>query len=199
MRRFRYSLRGVMLAIVLFCIALAAMRFPTPFWANVCYSVTLAALTLAVPAAVYRHGEQRAFWVGFAACGWVYFAVALAPWLEGRAGVQLVTTTVLDIIASRLVLPDELVSNYVNGYTLQFAPAEPTAWQSWNLPTFPPKKSWNAAGYVSLHCSWLYLRIGHAVFCMVSAILGGEFVRYLAATAPRPTATESVNHETRRR
>ena len=40
-------------------------------WANVWYSFTLASLTLAVPAAVYRWAEQRAFWVGFAACGWV--------------------------------------------------------------------------------------------------------------------------------
>jgi hypothetical protein len=28
------------------------LRFPTPFWANVWYSLTLAALTLAVPAAI---------------------------------------------------------------------------------------------------------------------------------------------------
>ena len=37
---------------------------------------------LAVPAAVYRSGSRRAFWVGFAASGWVYFVLALVPWFQ---------------------------------------------------------------------------------------------------------------------
>ena len=79
MKHFRFSIRGLMFVIVLMGIGFAALRYPTPLWANVWYSLTLASLTLAVPAAVYRRGVQRAFWVGFAACGWVYFLLALAP------------------------------------------------------------------------------------------------------------------------
>ena len=102
MKHFRFSIRNLMVVVVLLGIGFAALRYPTPFWANVWYSFTLGSLTLAVPAAVYRRGEQRAFWVGFAACGWVYFMMALAPWLEREGGFQFVTTTILDIMAPHI-------------------------------------------------------------------------------------------------
>jgi hypothetical protein len=85
MRHFRFSIRGLMVVIVLLSVAFAALRFPTPLWANVWFSLTAAALTLAVPAAVYRRGEQRAFWVGFAVCGWVYFICQQAAPTERRS------------------------------------------------------------------------------------------------------------------
>jgi hypothetical protein len=190
MRHFRYSIRGLMVTVVLVCVAIAALRFPTPLWANIWYSLTLAALTLAVPAAFYRQGEQRAFWVGFAACGWVYFVLALAPWLQGEGGFQLVTTTVLDLMAPRLVLKDDLLRTYGAGFNPQYAPVQPTPWQTWNLPEFPPANSWHRVGYVTLVSPGLYLRIGYAFFCVLTASAGGWVVRYLAATRPQPGAAE---------
>ena len=107
MRHFRFSIRGLMVVIVLLAMAFAALRYPTPFWANLWYSLAWPRLTLAGPAAVYRRGEQRAFWVGFAACGWVYFIMALAPWFKREGGFQFVTTTILDcwrlISSSRII------------------------------------------------------------------------------------------------
>ena len=172
------------------CVAFAALRYPTPLWANVWYSLTLTALTLAVPAAVYRRGERRAFWVGFAVCGWVYFILALAPWLQGEAGFQLVTTTVLDLMAPRIVQTDYLVRSYIGGFNPQYAPAQPTPWQVWNLPEFPPDNPWHRVGYVTLISPGLYLRIGHAFFCVLIAFVGGGIVRYLAATGPQSAMTE---------
>jgi hypothetical protein len=37
-------------------------------------------------------------------------------------------------------------------------------------------------GYVILHSPWLYLRIGHGVFCVLAGFFGGEIARYLHAT-----------------
>src|SRR5437879_6102675 len=99
MRRFRLSIGGLMMVIVLLGTAFAALRSPTPLWANGWFSLTLAALTLAIPAAVYRCGERRAFWVGFATCGWVYFVLSMAPWFQSEIGFQLFTTTLLDLLA----------------------------------------------------------------------------------------------------
>ena len=39
----------------------------------------------------------------------------------------------------------------------------------------------------------LYLRIGHAVFCVMIAFLGGEAVRYLAATRSQGMRSERSN------
>jgi hypothetical protein len=179
-----------MVVIVLLCIAAAALRYPTPFWANAWFSVTLATLVLAVPAAVYRRGQQRAFWVGFATCGWVYFVLALAPWFQTEVGTQLATTTVLDVLAPHIVQTENLLQAYVGGFNPQYAPAELTPWQAWNVPEFPRDKPWRMVGYATLHCPGLFLRIGHAVFCVVIALLGGEVVRYLASKCPQPAAAE---------
>jgi hypothetical protein len=175
MRHFRFSIRGLMVVIVLLCLAFAALRFPTPLWANIWFSLTVAALTLAVPAAVYRRGEQRAFWVGFAVCGWVYFILALAPWMEGEAGFQLATTTILDLMSPHIVQ--------------KIAPVEPPPWQVWNIPDDSPASS-RSVRYVTLISPELYLHIGHAFFCILIALLGGVIVRYLAATCQEPAAKE---------
>jgi hypothetical protein len=190
MRRFRFSLRGVMMMIVLLAAAFAALRFPTPLWANVWYSLTLATLTLAIPAAVYRRDERRAFWVGFATCGWVYFILALAPWFQTEIGFQLATTTILDVLAPSIVQQDYLLRSYVGGFNPPSAPVEPTPWQSWNLPEFPSEKPWRLSGYATLHCPGLYLRIGHAVLCLLNALVGGEIVRSFGAARHRSDGTE---------
>jgi hypothetical protein len=177
-----------MVLIVLLGAAFAALRYPTPLWANMWFSLAAAASTLAIPAAVYRRGEQRAFWVGFAACGWAYFVLALMPWFQSETSFQLVTTTVLDLAAPLIISQDDLVRNYVASFA-PGAPPEPSVWQAWNLPDFPPRSPWSK-GYVTLHCPGVYLRIGHAVFCLVCAILGGEVVRHLAVGLTQPDRTD---------
>jgi hypothetical protein len=186
MRRFRFSLRALMVSIVLLGLAFAGLRSSTPLWANIWFSFSLAMLTLAVPVAVYRHGEQRAFWVGFATFGWVYFIVSLGPWFQTELGFQLATTTLLDLLAPYIVKKDALLRNYVGSFNPPSGPIAPTPWQHWNLPEFPPEHPWRIVGYATLLCPGLYLRIGHAIFCMLIAFLGGEAVRHFAANRAQP-------------
>jgi hypothetical protein len=171
-----------MVLITFLAAAFAALRTPTPLWANLWSSFALAVLVLAIPAAVYRHGLARAFWIGFATCGWTYFVLTLAPWFESEVGFQLVTTTVLDVVAPHIVQKEYLLRSYVGAFNPPSDPVPPTPWQVWNLPEFPPSNPWRKVRYVTLMCPGLYLRIGHAVICVVAAFLGGEAVRYLAAT-----------------
>ena len=186
MKRFRFSVRTLMLVIVVLAVAFAGLRSPSPLWANLWFSLALAALTLSVPAAVYRRGEQRAFWVGFATCGWVYFVLSLLPWFQSEIGFQLFSTTILDVLAPHIVQKEYLLRNYVGSFNPPFDPTAPSPWQHWNLPEFPPETPWRMMGYVTLISPALYLRIGHAVFCMLIALLGGEIVRLLAATRSQP-------------
>jgi len=179
-----------MAIIVLLAAAFAALRTPTPLWANTWFSIALAALVLAIPAAVFRRSLDRAYWVGFATCGWVYFVLTLAPWFQTELGFQLVTTTILDLMAPYVVEKDYLLKTYVGAFNPPSAPLQPTPWQAWNLPEFPTGNPWRMVGYVPLHCPALYLRIGHAVFCVVVAFLGGEAVRFLASSRSRPDSTE---------
>ena len=78
----RFSIRGLTAVIVLFAVAFAALRYPSRFGANAWFSMTLASVTLAIPAALGSIGHDRAFWSGFAVRGWVYFMIWLAPWVH---------------------------------------------------------------------------------------------------------------------
>ena len=183
-------MRGLMAAIVLLAVAFAGLRSPTPLWANLWFSLILAALIFSVTAAVYRKGEQRAFWVGFATFGWVYFVLALAPWFHTEIGFQLFSTTILDVLAPYIVQKEYLLRSYVGSFNPPFDPGVPSPWQHWNLPEFPPENPWRMVGYVTLISPGLYLRIGHAVFCMLVAIMGGGAVRHLAATRSQAASSE---------
>jgi hypothetical protein len=189
MRRFRFSIGSMMVLIVVLGVAFAALHFPTPIWANVWFSLALAAVTFAILAAVYSRGEQRAFWVGFATCGWVYFVASMGPWFQAETGFQLVTTTILDLMAPTLVQKDYLLRKYIGQFNPPSAPIPPTPWQIWNLPDFSIGRVWRT-GYVTLQSPPLYFRVGHGVFSVVIALLGGEAVRSLAAMRSQPATTE---------
>jgi len=179
-RRYRFSIRGLMTVIVLLAGAFAALRYPSRFWANAWFTLALAAVTLAIPAAIGGKGGERAFWCGFAVCGWVYFAVSLAPWIHQETSHQLLTTTILDVGSPYMVDKSFLVRSYLRGFNPQGTSEAPTPWQVWNLPDFPQVDSWRQ-GYATLHSPLLYLRIGHAAFCLLAAFAGGEVARYLYA------------------
>jgi hypothetical protein len=93
-------------------------------------------------------------------------------------------------MAPHIVQTDYLVRGYVGGFNPQYPPAQPSPWQVWNLPEFPPEKAWHKVGYVTLVSPGLYLRIGHAFCCVLIALVGGGIVRYLAATGSRSVASE---------
>jgi len=104
MRSFRFSIAHLLLLIVFLGFSFAALRSPSQLWANAWFSAALAVLTIAVLAAVYRRGKRRAFWVGFASCGWLYLVLAVGPWFESLVGSFLVTTAFLDILAPHVVV-----------------------------------------------------------------------------------------------
>jgi hypothetical protein len=179
-----------MVTIIILAAAFAALRTPAPLWANVWFSLDLFSLVLAIPAAIYRKDQERAFWVGFATCGWVYFVLTLAPWFQTEIGFQLVTTTILDVIAPYIVQKEYLIRTYIGAFNPASDAVHPTPWQAWNFPEFPPENPWRMVGYVPLLSPGLYLRIGHAVFCIIVAFLGGQVVRYLATSRSRPQRAE---------
>jgi hypothetical protein len=189
MRHFRFSIRAIMGVIVVLGLAFTALHFPTPLWANVWFSLALASVTLAIPAAIYSRGERRAFWVGFATCGWVYFVVSMAPGFQSETGFQLVTTTILDLAAPYIVQQEYLLRAYIGSFNPPSAPTPPTAWQLWNLPDFSGSRVWRMS-YVTVQSPRLYFRVGHGVFSVITGLLGGEVTRFLAATHSQAATAE---------
>ncbi len=98
MRPPRFTIGRLLLFTALLGIGIAALRSPSPLWANAWFSVVLMVLTIAPLAAIYRRGERRAFWVGFASCGSLYLVLALSPWCREEVSPRLVTTALLDLL-----------------------------------------------------------------------------------------------------
>lgn len=61
-------------------LAFTALRTASPLWTSVLYTFTIGVLMVAVIAARFRRGAEKAFWFGFALFGWVIFIVGLGPW-----------------------------------------------------------------------------------------------------------------------
>jgi hypothetical protein len=82
MRRPRLSIGSALTIIGILGVALAAFRDPSYLWANVTFSTAFAALVLAIVNVLYSRGARRAYWAGFALCGWAYFAICSVPGLR---------------------------------------------------------------------------------------------------------------------
>src|SRR4051812_7063548 len=82
MGRLRFSIAGLMALVLALSVAFASLRFASEPWAGVILLMTLGALSLAILGVVYRKGERRAAWLGFALLGWGYMALASGTWWD---------------------------------------------------------------------------------------------------------------------
>jgi hypothetical protein len=64
-------------------------------WAKATLSLALGILTLAILGVILRRGERRAYWTGFAVCGWMYLVLSHGPWFSENIRHRLVTTEIL--------------------------------------------------------------------------------------------------------
>jgi hypothetical protein len=98
MRPPRFSIASLLAVIGILGVALAALRTPSNFWANVTFSVALATLVIAVINAIYGSGARRAYWLGFAICGGTYFAVCSVPGLRDSVCLRLASEVIFDML-----------------------------------------------------------------------------------------------------
>lgn len=92
----RVSIAALMLVVLVCAVAVAALRQASDAWAGGLLMLTLAVLGSAVFGAVYRREGRRAFWLGFAAFGWGYLALAMGPWFAEQVAPKLPTTLLLN-------------------------------------------------------------------------------------------------------
>ena len=95
MRFGRFSIAGLLGEVGLCGFGLACLLQASTPWAGA-FSVTLGLLAVALMGIIYRTAERRAFWTGFAICGWVYMAMIICPGLRDYTRHRLATTRLLD-------------------------------------------------------------------------------------------------------
>jgi hypothetical protein len=107
----RFSIAALAAAIVLCGVGLAALRDPSEWWTALLFTATAAALPTAVLGAMFRRGEPRAFWAGFASFGVCYASLVYAK----SSYELLVTTRLLSYLHASL--PD---ATRQRGFTVQW-------------------------------------------------------------------------------
>jgi hypothetical protein len=104
MPRIRFSIASLVGLVFALAFSFAALRAANPAWDAVCLGVTIFVLPLSILLAVHRQGKRRAFWLGFAIFGGVYFLASLIPSVESR----LPSTKALGYLAQMRAKSDSL-------------------------------------------------------------------------------------------
>lgn len=101
--RIRFSIVDLLI-LVLFCaVGMAALRYVSPLWYALFFSITIASFTIGSLHLAFRRGERRRFWIGFQLCGGVYFLIVFAPWLGDFFKPRLVTTGLLQMLCETMI------------------------------------------------------------------------------------------------
>jgi hypothetical protein len=75
MIRWSFGLRQLFLGMGAIAVGLVALRSASPAWVAAMFALAVAALTVAILLVVFRRGAARAWWIGFATCGWMYLGL----------------------------------------------------------------------------------------------------------------------------
>jgi hypothetical protein len=183
MTRPRFTIRSLLLVIVLVAIAAAALRAADDAWDGGLLGLTLLALLTAILLAVHRADRRRAYWLGFALFGWAYLVASLVPPIEAR----LPTTRGLAYIDSKIPGRETTDPVFVDfafpagqyaGQSVAFSPQGDTLAISGSTI-----RLWDAATGKLLSgpggTSENFVRIGHSLLALVVASLGGHLSRSL--------------------
>jgi len=202
---FQFRFRTLFIAVAFVALAITALMNATPAWSFDLYCAAIALLTLAIPLACYRCGEKRAFWAGFALCGWVYLLVIgniddkprtewntavsrgpsanvptsrLMQWIytkaygdpaadpnaEAQAAIDAVNLRQQQIVLTTRYL----LSDLSGSMTSSSAPAATAAGTA-----TPVRPEW-----------WHFLNVGHALWTILIACIGGLIVRGICILRP---------------
>ena len=81
MRRFKPTILGVMSVVLIFGVALAALKNSNGFWSKSIVTITLLVMLSAILGSLFSRGPVRAFWVGYSLFGWFLLILWGTPWL----------------------------------------------------------------------------------------------------------------------
>lgn len=195
---FQFRFRTLFLWVAFVALATTALMNASAAWSHDLYFAGAVLLTLAIPLAWYRSGEKRAFWAGFALCGWIYFLIIgqvsdkpqidwsdtasrgpsaniptsrLTYWIYTRAYGE-----ADDPSASLQASSNSSGQSIVLAKRYLLASGSSRQGASWNAAANPagqPNPQW-----------WHFLNVGHALWTILLAYFGGLIVRGIYILRP---------------
>jgi hypothetical protein len=186
-RFFRFSLRTLLLFVVAASLALAAMRYANYAWASGVVTVTVLMLLASVTLAATCSGEVRLYWIGFAICGvgYLLFVTGFANILAPELVMRLATTQSVAFLRDQFHSPSDYQYTEVipNGYSQMRQTVTPQPPKRPLLRSQVEKQlgNWADESYQTMAES--FLLIGHCIWALIIAALGGALARFAARRA----------------
>jgi hypothetical protein len=188
----RFSIAALMGFVFAFGVGLAAFRYPSKLWASFLFSIALGAMVVALLGTVFHRGPPQKFWAGYAICGWLYLLMTFGPF-GGAVSPYLFTTACLDLIYPHVAAVEQTamvagdnVYGLAGGFGGGFDP--PGAWEHWKAID-GTADGFSAVNNFNVIRPMAFQMIGHALFALVFAYLGGVTARRFARLGAAPAQT----------
>jgi hypothetical protein len=193
---FQFSMRQLLVAVAFAAVACTALVNTNPWWVRGSWLAAVGLSFVAVLQAIFRRGERRAFWLGFAIAGWLCI-IAGCEVFPGLRIVRQLPEQVTGFLHAQL--PDSLRMPFIEEQTGRPAdgaftpppiisddgPQDPRVKLSLELfaqqqqPTFAPNPRYLAADQ--------FQSIGEAIWTVLVALLGGLIACWIyRSEAARP-------------
>lgn len=190
MRRFRFSIAGLLGVVLLIAVALAALRASTDTWDSGILGLILLHLLMAVLLAIHGTDRKRAYWLGFALFGWVDLIASFVPPVESRLPTMKLLAyldarirprhwsddLLMMVDGSNVSRPQTFMATAVSQSGARIVASPPQGpvrlvrvWDTWS-GQFQAGPSGTPENFV---------RIGHSLLALVLASVGGRLSRWL--------------------
>jgi hypothetical protein len=208
MRRFRFRIGSLLILIVFLGVGFAALREATGLWDSIVLTLAIGVLLVSLLLAIHRQAERRAFWVAFALFGWVYLGLTAIPPIEsrllttralayldsqipGRPSLLELTTTALAYLDSQVPGRPGLIEGTTSGagnmdpiaLTVRSVASSPDGTRLAASNNSGGLRIWSTAPgkflFTSTGTIENFVRIGHSLFALILAWLGGKLSRRL--------------------
>ena len=203
MRLPRMSIRTMLGLVAFIALACVGLARENAVWSSLMFTAALATTSFAILAAIFRRGEQQAFWIGFALFGWLYLWMAHWPSEFQGVGLNQPASWNMQTDESGPLATTRLL---VYSYNHWLPKARTLPVEVTSAPSVDPNAPFGAVGafpgasltgtivldYPALH---EYARVGHSLFTVIAAFVGAFVATYLYRTRDRAARIKRTSNE----
>jgi hypothetical protein len=203
MRKLRFNISRLLLVVLVVAVGFAALREANKIWDSTVFTFTVGVLLISILLAAHRSEKRWAFWLGFALFGSTYLGLSLVPSIESRMGTtkplaglhakmsawtpagagvafgDLDNDGDIDIFVANSSQPSFVYRNNGNG---KFVDVSATSGLSVVVDGAANGRFFVKSLGASSGTTENFVRIGHSLFALVAAFVGGLISRRIHAT-----------------
>jgi hypothetical protein len=180
MRRFRFSVAGLMAVILVLAIGMAALRDPTTLWASAIFTAAVILFAASLLGAMIHRGVRRFSWAGMAVFGWSYLVVSFGPWPGNMVGPPPLLPSCLLDHYQHFIVSDGKTIYYTSGIYIDYYKSTTGI-----RGAGTPMGGGSIMGGIKTVDVTAYNQTGHSLGAMLFGIIGAFAGRFFAARRER--------------